>query len=256
MRFRLLLLITLTILANSCEEEKESFLSEDQLGFDYFPLEIGKYWIYRTDSIIYDFALSGTSIDTTRTFVREDIHSSYIDQEGEEVFLIRRSIRRSESSPWKEVNTWTSHRADFKAYKKEDPWLFIKLVFPPKVGVKWDGNAHVDETVEIRIAEEPIRIFKGWGQYEILRALDEVTILDQTFQDVIEVLQVDESSAIERRFSVEKYAREIGLIQKEMEILDVSCKGIPQDPCPPESEPWVQKAEKGFILKQTLIEYN
>ena len=55
---------------------------------------------------------------------------------------------------------------------------------------------------------------------------------------------------IELREAIEKYARNVGLIEKQMRILDTQC--IIE--C--EGEPWEVKAEKGFILKQRILEFN
>jgi hypothetical protein len=76
------------------------------------------------------------------------------------------------------------------------------------------------------------------------------SIGDLQFDKVAIVLLTDdgEENTIERRYALEKYARGVGLIYKEYEILDSQCSTC--------TEPWSEKAEKGFILKQTLIEYN
>jgi hypothetical protein len=67
---------------------------------------------------------------------------------------------------------------------------------------------------------------------------------------------VDETNAIERRLSRVKYAKHIGVVYRELWILDSQyCNQIPA-PADCLTKPWVEKAEKGYILRQVITGYN
>jgi len=55
---------------------------------------------------------------------------------------------------------------------------------------------------------------------------------------------------IELRLSYERYARGVGLIEREMRILDTQCI----EAC--STKTWAEKAEKGFIVRQKIRDYN
>ena len=254
MRFCLLSgLVSIALI--SCQQDI-SPLNED-LRTDFFPLEEGRYWIYRVDSVIFDFAPGGTTdIDSSRSYILEEITGSFIDNAGNQVFAIGRSVSSSPDGPWIPADTWSAYRKDHEAFKKEGNFLFVKLVFPPSKGRKWDGNAYIPADVMIRVADEPIEIFRDWSDYEIVEEISSEEIAGTVYGPLVTVLQVDQSSLVGRRYSIEKFARSAGLVYKEMQILDVVCSGTPPDPCPSESESWLTRADRGFILRQVLIQHN
>jgi hypothetical protein len=70
---------------------------------------------------------------------------------------------------------------------------------------------------------------------------------------VLTVRHADNENLIERRFVEERYARTVGLVEKTVMILDTQCGGNLSN-CIDLS--WEQKAEKGFMLKMTVNNYN
>ena len=54
------------------------------------------------------------------------------------------------------------------------------------------------------------------------------------------------------RRGFEQYAPNVGLVYRELAGLDTQCGGNPGDCI---DIPWEQKAEKGFIVRQTLLEF-
>jgi hypothetical protein len=68
----------------------------------------------------------------------------------------------------------------------------------------------------------------------------------KTFDSTLTVFHIYDSSAINKTYSLEKYARNVGLVYKEFWVVtgqhDIGL-------------PWEQRAEKGFILRQYAIGY-
>ena len=119
----------------------------------------------------------------------------------------------------------------------------------------WDGNLWIDKEREIEIAGERIRPFKNWDY-----SVDSIDVICQigqfTFDSTLVITEADDNNVIERRFSRAWYAKHIGLVKKEQWILDSQyCNQIPI-PTDCTSIPWEQKAEKGYILRQVVLEYN
>ncbi len=242
-----ILLSFILFMIYSCEKTKEEY-DEDKFGYDYFPLEIGKYWIYKVDSTIYDD--QGSKIINTISEVKEEVVERYTDQVGDTIYRIERSWRTGDSTSWKLTDVWTSYENNHQAFRTEENLKFIKFVFPPIKGLSWNGNLYIDESTVIDVAGESVNMYSGWDNYKI-GSLDITETIGKTdYAKVATVLQTDDnnSNAIERRYAIEKYARGVGLVYKEYEILDSQCITCSQD--------WQEKAEKGFILKQTLIGHN
>lgn len=253
MKFKLhlmvLALLVLVLGLQSCEKKSvvEDF-AESKFGYDYFPLELGKYWIYHVDSTIYDDI--GATIIESSSQVREEIVEVYTDETGDEIYRIERFWRSSDSMQWVVTDVWVAYQNGLQAYRTEENLKFVKFVFPPAVGTRWDSNIFIDNATVVTVSGESLSMFAGWDEARI-DAFDEPDQAgDVSYDNVATVILTDddEENSIERRYALEKYARGVGLIYKEYEILDSQCSSC--------TGTWAEKAEKGFILKQTLIEHN
>lgn len=230
-----------------CQEQKDGFLIE--YGYEYFPLEVGKFKVFQVDSVVYNPVSGGTSRDSTRTFVRETLIEKFSGEDGGAMYKIEHAERRSESNPWVVKNIWTCSRDENRAYRTEENLKFVPLVFPIQVRKNWNSLVFIDPFLEVEIAGEPIEIFKEWSS-EVLADPEPETIGNFDFEKILTVSHADAESKIELRFVQEKYAAGLGLVFKEMKILDTQCI----EPC--QNQSWEEKAEKGFILKQVLIAHN
>ncbi len=231
----------------ACNENTNKIDVNIDQGYEYFPLGLGKYWVYQVDSIVYDTTGNRVERDTARLFVREEIVDSFVDNSGRPAFRIERSIRYADTEAWRVKDVWMAVRSDDQAERVEENLRFVKLVFPLIQGTTWNGNLFIDETTQVIVAGESIEMFKNWS-YELQSLGLTENIGGQSFENVATVLQADSENLIELRYAKEKYGRDIGLIYRELQILDT--QNIT------ESEPWEEKAQKGFILTQQLIEYN
>lgn len=231
---------------------KKSDLTLDY-GYEYFPLEVGKYWVYNIDSTIYIRHPDGSIIPEVRSSqLKEQIVGSHIDGSGNEVYKIERFDRANPSLPWTIRDVWVSHIENNQAHRVEENYRFIKMIFPIKEnGIPWDGNAFIDKLTTISVGGETLQPFEYWAyEYQEVDLSRYVGGFD--FDSTLTVLQVDEDNHIKRRYSKEVYAKGVGLVEKEMKIFDSQCEYIE---CY-EGIPWEEKAEEGFILRQTIIDYN
>lgn len=230
----------------SCKTTADDYIAD--AGYDYFPLEVGKYKIYEVDSTIFD-PTGDSMVILSRVLIKEEITDTLTDHNGNLLYRIERYQRKADTLAWQISKVFTASVQDNKAIVTEDNLRFIRMVFPPKERKSWNGNAHFNPTLIITVAGESLEMFKGWS-YRIESQGVQDTVGTFIFDDVVTVQEADNENLIELRRAVAKYARGAGLVYRELWILDTQCI----DACA--GQYWEEKAEKGFILKQRLISYN
>ncbi|MGB4960976.1 MAG: hypothetical protein WBO36_15950 [Saprospiraceae bacterium] len=232
-----LLFLTMISCGKTIEE-----VDEDAIGLQYFPITNGKSWTYASDSIVYTFG--GAKIDTFRSFINEQIGDTVINSFGIKEYKVFRSLRKRTTDPWTRINTWTVSIENNNAIRNEENLKFVKLVFPIKKGLRWDGNTFIDKNLKIDVGGELIEAYKNWKH-----TMEEIDIdypYNNATVQAIKVKLVDETSIIDQRKVTEYYGKDIGLLKKEMTILDLD-GNKPSDPIE-------KKIQKGFKHTLTLIE--
>ncbi|MFT5167157.1 MAG: hypothetical protein ACI8P3_002394 [Saprospiraceae bacterium] len=245
-----LLVVFGCLFLHSCKDKSTFEDYQVSLGYEYFPLEVGKYRDYIVDSTTYDIGPNEVVIIlNSTTYVREAVVDTITDNLDRLGYKIERSERSSLTDPWAVKDIWMMIRTEEQAESLEENLRFVKMVFPLKEGLVWDGNRFIDETLNITIAGETVEIFKSW-EYEVDFVAGPIAVDNELYDDAVQITQADNENLIERRFSREQYVKDIGLAYKEMKILDTQCiTGC-------EGQSWEEKAEKGFIVRQSLIDFN
>ena len=141
------------------------------------------------------------------------------------------------------LSTWIS---DQRVFRMENNLTQIKMVFPPDPFQQWDGNALIDATTEIRVGGEVVEMFKGWS-YETLSVDEPANIGNQSYEKVLTIQPALSENLIELREVQEQYVKGIGLAFRSLRILDTQNIDATLS--------WEERAEQGFILTQTLIDY-
>ena len=234
-------------LFSSCKDEstfEDPIIDETQ---QYFPIGLGKSITYQVDSIIYDPTENSVVVDTSRVYIREVMVDTFRDEVGALIYRVERYQAFDSNFDWEIKDVWSASISTTRAERFEENLKFVKMVFPVKDGDIWDGNVFIDETAIFSVAGESIEIFKSWF-YEVISTDEPEEIGGFSFDNVTTISQADEENLIERRYSVEKYAKGVGLVYREMEIYDTQEID--------ESIPWVDKADKGFRLVMEVIDYD
>ena len=241
-QFLLVLLGTMILCFSSCKEETIPAMTVE-VDTDFYPLEVGRTWIYQTDSVVYNKQLN--SIDTFLGFVKEEITAEFVAAEDVDTYSIERSFRRSVSDPWIVTDIYSASIIDNRATRNEENLRFVKLVFPTTLGQIWDGNQFFDESINVNVGGEMIEVFKNWGS-EVIDVESTEIVKDIQYVNCTVVILADSENSIEKRYAKEIYAKGVGLISRDMIILDTQNSDS--------SLPILNRAEKGFILSQSLIE--
>ena len=99
-------------------------------------------------------------------------------------------------------------------------------------------------SIKLEVAGEILEPFSKKWTYEILSYGKAEKIGTKDYADVLTVqAQSDPKILTEKRYSLEKYAKGIGLIYREIKILDTQKLDA--------TIAWEKKAQKGFIVRMT-----
>ncbi len=220
------------LLLSGCESE---YLAPDtgRSGTDFFPLEVGQYRTYTVEKITFSFL---EVPDTSRFFLKEVVADSFLNQTNTPTYRLERFTRTEENQPWQLDSVWTAIKDTRRAVVTENNVPFIKLTFPLRTDLQWDGNVlntQLEDIYELQPTTEELH-------HEIESPLDSllsssITVIQERSQDTT-LAKID---------VLETYAENIGLFYKKTVRLqfcntDTACigQGI---------------IEAGRKFKQTLI---
>lgn len=211
------------------------------MGYDYAPTTIGKYVVYDVDSTIYDDFHHDTTYSKYR--IKEHLAETITDNQGRPAIKLIRYIKKYnplvsyDNMTWTIKDVWTYTKTKTTLEVVEEDVRFTKLAFPANQGATWNGNAN--NTM-------------GEWDYIYNYVNNAETINGTAFDNVLYVEQKDDKSknAIHRQFYIEKYAKNIGLVYRE--IKDLYSNTVTQNPNGT-IKPVEQRIEKGVIYKLTYV---
>ena len=234
---KVFLLFAIAAIFASCKKDKTITID---LKENYFPLEVGKSVVYEVDSILFS-PLYQDGKDSVSWLLKETVAEVFKDDEGRDVYRIERFIRKTETDNWQPTKVFFAVKEKNKAERQENNLRFIRMVFPPKVGMSWNGNALINtDTAEY---------YQDW-EYEFTAVDEPATINGNSFSETVTILEVDDENLLEKRYSEAQYAMNVGLIYKEQYNLRIVDSNIP-----PQSTPWEDKANRGYIMRMRIKSY-
>jgi hypothetical protein len=225
-RWLFIIALVLICLAG-CKKKKEPYPS---LGLEYYPIQVNYYKIYSVDCLVYnDFTLR---VDTYQFQIKDKIESELSTSNStSKEFRAERYVKPTGQSNWKIQKAWVAEKSNFRVVEQIDNKREVKLVFPVKEGVSWDGNA------ENTLPKE---------EYSMVRAND-TTIQGKTYREVFRVDQVYETDPLQinTQIAFEHYAPHAGLIYKYERFVKRFTTGIPGDPV----------VDSGYQKTMRILEY-
>lgn len=251
MRKNIVLIVTVCccILA-ACKKETETLqitgISE------YAPLKPGKYITYQLDSFRYlPFSTQGITISFQVKYL---VDAEITDNSGRQAFRILRYIRKTAADAWEDDNTFTALETNNGYEFVENNLRFIKMKEPIRNAYSWKGNAYIDVQTSDPNAPD-LRYLEDWDYvYDSVNA--PLTLGSITLDSTVKVNQRDEvignpgdpNLYSEENFSVEYYAKRIGLVYKRFLHTEY------QPPTSSNGNGYYSDASKGLTL--TLIDHN
>lgn len=240
------------LVAQSCS--KNTTVATAQLN-EYMPLQIGKYIHYRLDST--RFVYFGQK-DTIVSYDAKDVVDGELtDNEGRQTFRMVRYLRNIGSlneSDYSPSFTYfvTPTRENIELI--ENNLRYLKMKLPVTEGLTWHGNSYLPTTPFYELYQFSNDEDMGVWNYTYHDVNQTVLIGDNVYDSTATVLQVADSSNVPidfpeglayRNFWTETYAKNIGLIYKEVVMWEYQ---------PPNSGNPGFKS--GFGLKMTIIDHN
>lgn len=219
----------------SCSKKKIP-ADERILGLDYYPVNRGKYVIYDVDSVVYADLPRDTTIYKYR--IKERLADSFTDNQGKEAIRLERFIKKFDPStpydsiPWTMKEVWMVNADQKNVQVVEGNMRFTKLIFPVQEKASWNGNAN--------------NTMGEWAYtYDYIDKKEEIN--HHVLENVLQVRQKEYRTLISYQNYVEKYAKGVGLVYRE--ITDLLSNTIAA------GKPVESRIESGVIYKLTLVTY-
>lgn len=177
-------------------------------GYDYFPLETGRYVVYDVQE--QQYGLNAASIQRTYQ-LKEVVGKTYSDVTGQTAYRLMRYRRSAESQPWQADSVWSTRIVNNKAIRTENGQDLVKLLFPINTALTWNGNG---------------RNTAGSDDYVTRNVGQSYYVLGKKFDETVTVVAQDDSTLIAQEKRIEVYARQVGMIYKEQTQLQF-CTATP-----------------------------
>jgi hypothetical protein len=215
----------------SCKQDAP----ETDIGYGYFPDRVGHWVIYEVDSTVYDDFEGDT--DVYRYQVKEVLESEFTDNQGRRALRVERYKRLYDPNvpysniPWHLSRVWAFTKTNAAGEKLEENERFVRLSFPVTQGKTWDGNAY--NTL-------------GQWNYKYKEADKPFSIAAFAFDSTCLIEQKNEINSISHRVYKERYAKNVGMIEKN--VVDVRDDDFGAGPV-------MSRIESGVIYNITLVDY-
>ena len=228
----------------SCKKQTEIFNTASVN--DYYPLQVGKYITYNLDSTLFiNFGQKDTVISYQ---VQDKVDAAVTDNLGRKAYRIIRYIRKNSSDDWSPNNTFMAVPTDNSVEYVENNLRYLKLQLPITQDFSWKGNSYIDTYSLASV----LAYMDDWDYiYDSVNV--PLTINSLAFDSTIKVSERDDSlnipitsetSIADRNYSVEKYAKGVGLIYRE--FLHWEYQGCA---CP-------EHGFTGYGVKLSIIDHN
>jgi len=180
------------------------------LGYDYFPSEIGKYVVYEVDSVWQDDIIGPIGAGQVSYLLHEQNESVFVDEAGRDAIRVERVT--TSTSPMR-IRVWSRVRTASFAEQQEENVIFIKHNFPIREGKQWQGfDRTTPGSVRQYFAHENI---PGNWEFTYQNVDMPYTIGSLTFDSTVTVIQIDRPTiASVSIHSKEVYAKHVGLIHR------------------------------------------
>lgn len=179
--------------------------AEVDMGYDYFPQNIGHWIEYQVDSMRVRL-VAGNVLDTTLFSypLREELVENITDAEGRPAQRIIRYFR-DVNGTWLPKDVWWQTRDNVHAERSEENLRRIKLIFPPRTGTEWNTNAtNIEDEfgLEYEDVDQPFNV-NGFS-----------------FDKTVSVVSNFQNNFVNTRRYLERYAKGVGMIYHEVDSID------------------------------------
>jgi hypothetical protein len=242
----------LSVQLTGCDKKDDSYSANAVT--DYMKLETGKYVIYRLDSTTFiNFGQKDTTVSYQAKDVVEGPATDNLNRAGWRIVRYLRPLTSTSESDWRVNITYFVIPSQSNIELTEGNFKYIKLVSPLSNGRTWRGNGYLpdnpykdlyefsnDEDIQDwTFTYQDVGTTASYNNKDYDSTLTVVQIADSTNVPVIDA-RVPGS----KTYSVETYAKHVGLVYKEFVMWEYQ---------PPTS---TSHYYTGFGIKMTIIDHN
>lgn len=211
---QLTILAAIALVFTQCKKDDE-YISD--LPEEYMNLQVGKYVIYRLDSMKF------VNLDTVKSSyqAKDEIDGQITDGTGRPSWRVIRYLRDvAGTQPWKESLTYMVTPTKGKLEVVESNFRYLKLVGPITEGFNWKGNTYI--SLYSSDPDWDYRFMDDWD-YTYENVGGDFNTLGGKVQNTVTVNQRDEVLGFpndpkgysERNYAVEVYGKGIGVVYKD-----------------------------------------
>ena len=208
-RFSRLLLTSATVVVaaslwTACAEDRASVdpPGPELDGREYFPMAVGRFWVYDVVEHHWDFNRDSVS----RQQFRERVDTVYQSPTGEITYRLVRSRRADSLAVWRDDSASAVILTADLVRRHTANRSVIELLFPVRAGKTWNPNLFNDQ-------DSTVRTYGAVGAAWALPA-------GQQFAKTLRVTDEPQISEVFRREQESVYAWGIGCIYRRRVILD------------------------------------
>ncbi len=227
MKQRFIIGVVAALLLAGCAKEKQP--APVDLGYDYFPANVGAWVVFQVDSLWRDDQAG--LLDSVSYLLREQVVEQYTDPEGRTAYRLLRSVQDNEGN-WVPRDVWTFTVSNTAAEQTEENKRRLKLSFPVRETRSWDVNA-LNTDDELLVAHRNVGLPWSSGS--------------RTYGETVLVRNTMPPNLVVTRNYEERYAKGVGLVSKYWEEM------IRNTTYPPNQPPLVR--EVGFRLNMLALDH-
>ena len=199
----------------ACKKQSETLIVTDIK--DYYPLQVGRVFIYRLDST----RISNFVFSTAYYLEKDSVVGFFNDAQGRPSYILNRFVTDTlQTQPYQMVESYyVTYDVNKIEYVDGANRRFIKLVNPVSLYTTWDGNSYLEDSIQIKITDNTS--YLGWV-YQYTSVNQPATVKNNTYSNTFTVLQKADSSGVfdptilsYKTYSTEVYAKGVGLVYKE-----------------------------------------
>jgi hypothetical protein len=235
-----------------CEKEKDNRVYDAPATF--FPSQIGKYIRYQLDSTrIVNFGQDKEVVSYQAKDVVEGTSTDLLGRPCLRVVRYLRPLNSTNEQDWVTNISYEIIPGDNYVEVYENNLRFVKMQGPVKDGRSWIGNGYLPDEPFSKYEFSAAMNIKSWEYaFEEVNASEEFN--SKTYDSTVTITQIDDSSNIpvdnpfkpgQRLKWVEKYAKNIGLIYKDVIILEYQPETSSED-----------AYTTGFGIRLTILDHN
>ena len=256
----ILALTAILVIITSCKKTIDYTKTSDYSGplTNFFtPLEIGKYAIYRLDSL--NFYFYGQMDTITSYLAKDSIEDTVRDGQGQLAWQVTRYLTDTAyTAGWSPNITYTITPSGERIELTENNLRFIKLAWPLSQGFSWLGNSYLPYAPfkDFFDFSDDAHLTLGNWNYTYQQIDQRFSAGGQNYDSTITIMQendslnvpiVDPNSFASRTYWSETYAKHVGLVYRHTEMWEYQ---------PPTPDGTQVGYKIGFKVTMTLLSHN